>query len=49
MFLFSKQVAAVSASLFTWEVTTSFDSLLTEAELQKRFDEEFEGRDGTAR
>ena len=43
MLLFHKHIAAVSASLFTWEVTTAFDGVLTETELQKRFAEELEG------
>ena len=41
MFLLHKKVAAVSARLMTWEVTTSFDGTLTEMELRKRFDEDF--------
>ena len=43
MFFWNKHIAAVSASLFTWEVTTAFDGVLTETELQKRFAEELEG------
>ena len=41
MFLLRKNVAAVSARMMTWEVTTSFDGTLTEMELRKRFDEDF--------
>ena len=41
MFLLHKKVAAVSARMMTWEVTTSFDGTLTETELRKRFDEDF--------
>ena len=41
MIFLKKNVAAVSARMFTWEVTTAFDGTLTERELQKRFDEEF--------
>ena len=37
----NKHVAAVSARMMTWEVTTAFDGILTETELRKRFDEEF--------
>jgi hypothetical protein len=41
MFLFHKHIAAVSASMFTWEVTTAFDGTLSETELKKRFEEDF--------
>lgn len=41
MFLLHKRIANVSASLFTWEVTTAFDGVLTESELQKLFKDEF--------
>lgn len=41
MFLLNKHIAAVSARMMTWEVMTAFDGILTETELQKRFDEEF--------
>ena len=41
MFLLNNHIAAVSARMMTWEVTTSFDGILTETELQKRFEEDF--------
>ena len=41
MFLLNNHIAAVSARMMTWEVTTSFDGTLTENELQKRFEEDF--------
>ena len=41
MFLLRKNVAAVSARMMAWEVTTSFDGTFTETELRKRFDEDF--------
>ena len=37
----TKKVAPVAARMMTWEVTTSFDGILTETELRKRFDEDF--------
>ena len=43
IFLWNKRIAPVSARMMTWEVTTAFDGMLTETELQKRFDEEFQG------
>ena len=53
MFLWNKHVAAVSAQMMTWEVTTAFDGELTETELQKRFDDDFgnllEKRNGECR
>ena len=42
MILFNNRIAAVSAQMMTWEVTTVFDGTLTETELQKRFDDEFD-------
>ena len=41
IYLLNKRVADVSAKMMTWEVTTSFDGVLSEAELRKRFLEEF--------
>lgn len=42
-FLFwKKRIAPVAARMMTWEVTTAFDGTLTETELHKRFDEEFQ-------
>ena len=41
MIFLKKNVAAVSARMFTWEVTTAFDGNLSSVELQKRFDEDF--------
>lgn len=43
MLFFNKRIAPVSARLMTWEVTTAFDGTLTETELYKRFDDEFQG------
>ena len=43
MYLLQKNIAAISARMMTWEVTTSFDGTLTETELQKRFEENFAG------
>ena len=43
MFLLNNHIAAVSARMMTWEVTTAFDGTLTETELRKRFDEDFGG------
>lgn len=43
IFLWNKRIAPVSARMMTWEVTTAFDGMLTEMELQKRFDEDFQG------
>lgn len=37
----AKKVAPVAARMMTWEVTTSFDGTLSETELRKRFDEDF--------
>ena len=47
MFLLNNHIAAVSARMMTWEVTTSFDGTLTENELQKRFEEDFGNLFGT--
>lgn len=41
MIFLKKNVAAVSARMFTWEVTTAFDGNLSAVELQKRFDDDF--------
>ena len=37
-----KRIAPVAVRMMTWEVTTAFDGTLTETELHKRFDEEFQ-------
>ncbi len=42
MFFLNKHIAPVSARMMTWEVTTAFDGTLTETELRKRFDEDFQ-------
>ena len=42
MFFLNKRIAAVSARMMTWEVLTAFDGTLTETELRKRFDEDFQ-------
>ena len=47
MFLLNNHIAAVSTRMMTWEVTTSFDGILTETELQKRFEENFGNLFGT--
>ena len=41
MTFFNKHIASVSARMMTWEVTTSFDGTLTDAELRRRFDDDF--------
>ena len=41
MFFLHKHIAPVAARMMTWEVTTSFDGILSEAELRKRFLDEF--------
>ena len=43
VFFWNKRIAPVTARMMTWEVTTAFDGTLTETELQKRFDEDFQG------
>ncbi len=43
IFFWNKRIAPVLARMMTWEVTTAFDGTLTETELQKRFDEDFQG------
>ena len=43
MFLLKKRIAAVSARMMTWEVTTAFDGTLSAVELHRRFDEDFRG------
>lgn len=43
IFFWNKRIAPVAARMMTWEVTTAFDGTLTETELLKRFDEDFQG------